>query len=102
MSLRGWGRAGGWTAVAAAVGLFGVLLTWERYRDQDQAELLRRVGALERSSVWQEAVLYSLAQHAGVAVPPRPARVNRPDPRAPAGDGLFAADAYRPIPGGCP
>jgi hypothetical protein len=99
MSLRSWGRSGGWTAIGAAVTLVGILVTWTQYQAEDQKELLRRVGALERSSDWQEIVLYSLAQKARVAVPPRPAREPRPDPDMPT-DGLFAADTNRTS-GGC-
>lgn len=100
MSLQGWGKAGGWTAIGAAVTLVGILFTWSHYQDEDQAKLLQRVGNLERSSDWQETVLYLLAQKARIPVPPRPVRDNRPDPDMPS-DGLFAADTNRTPGGGC-
>ena len=101
MSLKSWGRAGGWTAIAAAVALLGILLTWSHHVYQAREEILRRVGTLERSSDWQETVLYLLAQKARIPVPPRPARIERPDPDT-ASDGLFAADINRTEPGACP
>jgi len=101
MSLRSWGRSGGWTAVAAAVTLVGILVTWTHYQAEDQAKLLQRVGNLERSSDWQEVVLFLLAQKARIPVPPRPARIDRPDPDMPR-EGLFAADINRTEPGACP
>lgn len=93
MSLQSWGRAGGWTAVVAVLSLMGMVIADRQKTDQ-------RIAYLERSSYWQETVLYLLAKKAGVWVPPRPAvREARPDPDT-TQEGLFAADTDRTLEGG--
>lgn len=74
MNLRRFGQAGGWTAIGVVAAIAGILLTQAHYRDQDQRELMRRVGALEVSSVWVEGALHQMAEHDGISLPPRPAR----------------------------
>lgn len=92
MTWRSWGRAGGWTAVIAALTLVGMLA-----RSIDRWDT--RIAVLERSTAWQQTVLYLLAQKAKIQVPPPPARNERPHPDTPE-DGLFAADTNR-TEGGC-